>query len=123
MSPIESKTKGCTSETSENTMIPEVDVQSNIDGVCLKIDLPGVAKEHLTIHLEKQILTIQGEIVQDEKSDFVIDELAGKRYEQSFTLSSELDTDRIAASFQEGVLTLNLPKKETLKPRKIEIKD
>lgn len=120
MNPTEVKTKEFASAT---TIIPEVDVQANQDGVCLKMDLPGVDKEHLTINLEKQTLSIQGEIVQDTTSAFVIDELLGKRYEQSFTLSSELDTDRIVASFQDGVLTLTLPKKESLKPRKIEIKE
>ncbi|MEK7487410.1 MAG: Hsp20/alpha crystallin family protein [Planctomycetota bacterium] len=122
MSQIESKTKECVSETLAVTILPEVDVQVNPDGVCLKIDLPGVDSNHLNIQLDKQILTVQGEIVLQEKSTFVIDELAGQKYEQSFTLSSELDTERISASLHEGVLTLSLPKKEALKPRKIEVK-
>lgn len=122
MNPIESKTNECLTENSEFTMIPAVDVQTSSEGVCLKIDLPGVDKEHLTVHLEKQNLTIHGDIGTQDKSNFVLNELAGKRYEQSFTLSTELDTERISASFQDGVLTLTLPKKESLKPRKIEVK-
>lgn len=105
-------------------MAPAVDVIEDASGITLYADLPGVPKDKLSIRVEFDVLHIEGEVslplAKDLEASHV--ELPLPRYRRSFTLGQELDRERIAAEFSQGVLKLHIPKAEHAKPRKIEVK-
>ncbi|NWG39704.1 MAG: Hsp20/alpha crystallin family protein [Hydrogenophilaceae bacterium] len=108
----------------ETSLMPPVDVIEDAQGIILYADLPGVPKDKLDLHIEADTLTIEGE-VQLETPDGMESthaEVSLPRYRRVFTLSKELDTSKVAAEFNQGVLKLRIPKAEHLQPRKVEIK-
>ncbi len=108
---------------SEVLLRPAVDVYETEEGVIVKADLPGVSKESLNVQVDKEILTIEGTVSLDvpEKMEARYAEVQSSRYRHSFTLSQDLDTSRIEAELKNGVLTLTIPKREEVKPRKITV--
>jgi HSP20 family molecular chaperone IbpA len=105
-------------------LIPPVDVHEDATGITLVADLPGVPREQLDIRLDGDTLTIAGEIVlaAAEGMDAQHVEVALPRYERRFSLSRELDRERIDAHFEHGVLTLKIPKLAHAQTRKIAIR-
>ena len=103
---------------------PPVDVCETDEGLTIWADLPGVSRESLAVGVDGDRLTIEGEASIDipENTRSVYAELRSPHYRRSFTLSSELDPDGIKAGLSNGVLTLRIPKREALKPRKIEVR-
>ncbi len=108
---------------SEVLLRPAVDVYETEEGVIVKADLPGVSKESLNVQVDKEVLTIEGTVSLDvpEKMEARYAEVQSSRYRHSFTLSQDLDTSRIEAELKNGVLTLTIPKREEVKPRKITV--
>lgn len=108
---------------SEATLLPPVDIYEDAAGITIKADLPGVSRERLTIQVDKDTLTIEGEaaIEMPEGMQALYADLRSTRFRRSFTLSPELAADRIAAQVKDGVLTLQVPKRAEARPRKIEI--
>lgn len=106
------------------TLMPPVDVFEDAAGITLYADLPGVPKDRLSLHVEADSLTIEGEIALDmpEGMESTHAEVALPRYRRTFTLSKELDSEKVAAEFNQGVLKLRIPKAEHAQPRRIEIK-
>lgn len=104
-------------------LIPAVDIFEDGHGIMLRADLPGVSRERLDIQVEDDTLTIDGEaaIEVPEGTKSLYAEIRATRYRRRFTLSRELATDRISAQINDGVLTVTIPKREELRPRKIEI--
>jgi len=102
--------------------IPTVDIVENDN--CFKIiaDIPGADKNSIDVKFEKNILTIRAECVEDNKGELVYSEYKTGNYERSFTVSDEIDSEKIEAKYDKGVLTLILPKAASVKPRKIEVK-
>lgn len=109
---------------SEAALIPPVDVYEDTAGITLYADLPGVPKDRLDLHLDADTLTIEGEVALDmpEGMDSTHAEVSLPRYRRSFTLSRELDTAKVSAEFNNGVLKLRIPKAEHAQPRKVQIK-
>jgi len=105
-------------------LMPPVDVYEDPSGITLYADLPGVPKDKLTVHVEADTLTIEGEVAMDmpEGMESTHAEVSLPRYRRVFTLSKELDTKKVAAEFNQGVLKLRIPKAEHAQPRRIEIK-
>ncbi|CAA9889227.1 Heat shock protein Hsp20 [Candidatus Methylobacter favarea] len=103
---------------------PAVDVYEDGTGITLLADLPGVSRDRLNIQVDKNNLTIEGQMVIDmpEGMESLYAEVRGSRFQRSFSLSSELEVDKIEAQMKDGVLTLKVPKRSELQPRKIEIK-
>jgi len=83
-----------------------------------------VAPNGVDITLERRVLTIRGRNAAGDPAGYrrVYDEYADGDYERVFTLSENIDRDRIEATLKDGVLHLVLPKAETAKARKIELK-
>lgn len=104
-------------------LLPPVDVIEDSGGITLYADLPGVPKEQLTLQVDADTLTIAGNIVLPliEGLESTHAEVASPRHHRSFTLSRELDTDRVGADFNHGVLRVRIPKKEHALPRKITV--
>lgn len=107
----------------ESALIPPVDVFEDRSGITLYADLPGVPKDKLSLELDADTLTIEGEVVLDmpEGMNASHAEVSLPRYRRLFTLSRELDTGKVSAEFNHGVLKLRIPKAEHAQPRKIEI--
>lgn len=102
---------------------PPVDVFENENGIILHADLPGVGSEGLNLQIDKDTLLIEGraELPFPEGMKAMYAEVRAANYRRSFAMSSELDTNAVQASLKDGVLTLRIPKKEALQPRKIEV--
>ncbi|MHB1357986.1 MAG: Hsp20/alpha crystallin family protein [Rhodocyclaceae bacterium] len=108
----------------EAALLPPVDVIEDANGITLYADLPGVPKDKLTLHVEGGNLSIEGELALDmpEGMDATHAEVSLPRYRRVFTLSKELDADKVSAEFDQGVLKLRIPKVAHLQPRKVEIR-
>jgi HSP20 family molecular chaperone IbpA len=115
-----------TNETNriQPALLPPVDVIEDAGGITLYADLPGVPKENLHLQLEANSLTIEGEVAlgtpQEMESSHA--EVRVPRYRRTFTLSRDLDSEKVSAELTNGVLKLRIPKAEHAQPRKIEIK-
>lgn len=104
-------------------LVPPVDVIEDKTGITLYADMPGVAKDKLYLQIDAETLTIRGEVGLDMPSglESTHAEVGLTQYRRAFTLSRELDTDKISADFANGVLKLRIPKAEHALPRKIDI--
>jgi HSP20 family protein len=105
-------------------LVPAVDIFEDATGITLKADLPGVSRERLSIEVDRDTLSIEGEVQIDipEGTESLYADLRATRFRRSFTLSQELEADKIAAQMNDGELTLTVPKRAEVQPRKIEVK-
>jgi HSP20 family molecular chaperone IbpA len=106
------------------SLLPPVDVFEDAGGITLLADLPGVAREDLTIGVDGRNLTIDAPVQLGEPSTLtsVYTEVRANHFRRSFELSSDLDTTKIDAGLRDGVLTLRIPKAEQAKPRRIDVR-
>ncbi len=105
--------------------VPRVDITENESGYQVHADLPGMSREDVQITLDDGVLTINGErksSFEDKSESCHLSERVHGKFSRSFTLRNTIDTGKIDAEFNNGVLTVSLPKMEEAKPRKIEIK-
>jgi HSP20 family protein len=103
---------------------PTVDVVEEADAYVFYADLPGVPKDKVEITFEDNILTIAGAREHHEESangQYRRVERRYGRFARSFALPSQVDTAKVDARFQDGVLVIRVPKAETAKARKIKI--
>jgi HSP20 family protein len=106
------------------TWIPPVDILEHADHVRLVAELPGVKPEDVRISLENNILTIRGEkqrVEQGEGEKAHRWERTYGVFERSFSIPATVDADGISARYEQGVLTVTLPKVEKAKPRQISV--
>jgi len=108
----------------EGALLPPVDVIEDSSGIILYADLAGVPREKLHLQVEADTLTIEGEIDLAVPADLQVShaEVGLPRYRRVFTLSKELDPNRVGAELKDGVLRLSIPKAEHAQPRKIDVK-
>lgn len=109
---------------SDAALLPAVDVIEDGAGITLHADMPGVPKDRLQVQVDGDVLTIEGEVVLEVPEDMEAShvELALPRYRRAFTLSKELDSEKVSAELEHGVLKLRIPKKEHVQPKRIEVK-
>jgi HSP20 family protein len=103
---------------------PSVDIYETENELVLKADLPDVDQKNIDVRVENQTLTIAGERKFEKKDDhkgYHRIERSYGTFVRSFAVPNTFDTDQIAASFKNGVLTVTLPKKEAAKPRQIKV--
>ncbi len=108
----------------EAYLMPPVDVIEDASGITLYADLPGVPKDKLHLQVDADTLTIEGEVSLKlpEGMESTHVDVGTSRYRRVFTLSKELDTEKVAAEFDRGVLKLRIPKAAHAQPRKVEIR-
>lgn len=98
----------------ENHIKVKADIFEDEQNLQIIMELPGVAKEDVTVSMDSERkLTVKGEKkrIQDiEKRNIVVCESSYGKFSRSFVLSNELDASKITANFQNGILTLNIPK-------------
>jgi len=104
--------------------LPPADIYETRDNIVVLAEMPGVAPDGVDITLERRVLTIRGRSATSDHSGYqrVYNEYADGDYERVFTLSENIDRDRIEATLKDGVLNLVLPKAESARARKIELK-
>ncbi|ABA87618.1 ATP-independent chaperone, alpha-crystallin/Hsp20 family [Syntrophotalea carbinolica DSM 2380] len=105
----------------ERYAIPTVDILEGVDGLTMYIDLPGVARDDLTIDLEQGVLTIEGRVNSEAPAEDIYREFTLARFYRQFRIPEGIDQEKVTAAYTNGVLNLLLPRAEAAKPRRIEI--
>ncbi len=108
----------------ERPISPAVDIFENEVGITVLADMPGVSKDRLNVSVDNGALSIEGSavIAMPDGMEALHADVRSTRYERGFSLSSELDVDKVDANLKDGVLTLRIPKRAEHTPRKIEIR-
>ena len=101
---------------------PVVDIYENTDEILLHADMPGVAKEDITVNVDNGKLTISGlrKVIGGGAANWA--EFGDVEYTRVFSVPQAIDVGKVNAELRDGVLKLHLPKSEAAKPRQIEIK-
>jgi len=111
-------------EPSSRPWMPPVDISENENELVVKADVPDVKFEDIQVNLENNTLTLKGERKFEKASDkggYHRIERSYGGFERSFTVPNTVDAEHVKADYNNGVLTVTLPKKESAKPRKINV--
>lgn len=116
---------GNTARTTSGVWAPPVDIYETADAYVLHADLPGVTKEEIEVQVVENQIAIRGtrklgHTVEDK--GYRRFERAEGRFERSFRIREGIDASKVEAKYENGVLTVTLPKPEEAKPRQIEVK-
>ncbi len=105
------------------TLLPAVDVIEDASGITLFADMPGVPRDKFDLQVGNDTLTLEGEVSLDMPTQMKAThaEVTLARYRRVFTLSKELDTGKVSAELNHGVLKVRIPKAEHVQPRKVSI--
>ncbi len=112
-------------EEESKSLMPAVDIIEKEDDFCIKVEIPGVDKKDVKITVQDDVLTIKGEKKKEEEKkgeNYYRVERCYGTFQRSFTLPSSVASDKIDASYDNGVLTIMIPKLEEAKPKEIEVK-
>lgn len=103
---------------------PVTDVSETPEHLILRLEVPGLNRDQIKISVENNVLTVRGEKEQEttsENENFYRTERSYGTFERSFSLPAHVDTDKVQATIDNGVLTVRLPRREEARPRQIEI--
>jgi HSP20 family protein len=104
--------------------MPAVDMHETKDDLVLRVEVPGVREKDVAVSITGDLLTVRGERRwEDESKDqkFLHVERVYGQFERMIQLPMAVQTDKVKASYRDGVLEIKLPKAEELKPREIKI--
>ncbi len=111
-------------EEREGFWAPVMDIEEDNDNVMVRAEIPGMNKEDIKVSVRNNVLTISGERKQEKemknKTYHRVERSYGK-FSRTITLPSEVETDKIKASYKDGVLMVTLPKPESKKPKQIDV--
>jgi len=103
---------------------PRVDISERDDEILLTAELPGVSRDDIKVTLQDNVLTLKGEKREErerkDKKHHVLERAYGS-FQRSFTLPACVETDKITASYKDGLLKIRLPKTEEAKAKEIKI--
>jgi HSP20 family protein len=123
--PFRQMVPGLFGAAEERTFLPSFEVKETKDGYLFKADLPGVKEEDIDISLTGNRLTVSGKRESEEGESgetYYTYERSYGSFSRSFTLPEGIDADHVKADLKEGVLSLLLPKKPELQPKKVSLK-
>lgn len=103
---------------------PRTDLSETDDAFRIRLDVPGMTKDDITINLQNNTLTVSGERTSertDEGEEYVRVERAFGNFHRTFTLPNAVDRENVEAAYEDGVLTIHVPKTEESTRRQIEI--
>jgi HSP20 family protein len=101
---------------------PPANIHETKDGYVLQAEMPGVAKDAIEVSVENNELTILGRRSDnDVKGDWVYRETRPNDFRRVFELDPSIDAGKVSARMEQGILTIHLPKAESVKPRKIAV--
>jgi len=100
---------------------PNVDLIESSDKLVLRLDMPGSDPESIDVNFENGTLTIHGKVPSRRQQDdrFIIREYGVGDFDRTFKIGESIDAGKISAQYTDGVLSIELPKAEEAKPRKI----
>ena len=106
-----------------DTAVPAADVTDDGEVYRIVMELPGVSKETLEIELKDDVLRVRGgRPARSEKERLLVDgRAAGRAFERHFTVGREIDREKVNARFENGLLTLTLPRRAEVKPQRIQV--
>jgi HSP20 family protein len=109
--------------TNRRPYAPDFDIRSDENRVVFQLDVPGVKESEIEITLEKGTLTVRGtrKFEQGSEKQQVLLGRAYGTFSRAFTLPEAVDEDKLTARLADGVLTIELPKAQKAKPRKVPI--
>jgi HSP20 family protein len=108
-------------EAAREYITPEVNIVENKEAYVLEAEMPGVSKDGLDISLEDNVLTLVGRRAAAPARSSLYRESRAADFRRVFKLDGTIDTQKINARIEQGILTLTLPKAEKVKPRKITV--
>jgi HSP20 family protein len=103
---------------------PPVDIYDTGDGIVLKVELPGVNKDDVSVEVKDNVLTLKGERLLDPKikdEHYYRKERSFGKFNRSFSLQEPIKPDLIKASFKNGVLTIEIPRPEDERPKQVTV--
>lgn len=103
---------------------PSVDMYDKKDEVVVKAEIPGISKENISISVNEDVLTIKGELKKEEEikeEDYYYCERRFGSFSRVLSLPSKIKTDKIKATFENGVLEIHMPKAEGAKQKEVKI--
>ncbi len=104
---------------------PALDVEETADAYIVRANLPGVSQDDIRVNIHDDVLTISAETASEasnEDSKVLLRERRFGKFSRSLRFPTNVDGDAVAASYENGVLSITLPKAEHLKPRQIPVK-
>ncbi|MDD3095753.1 MAG: Hsp20/alpha crystallin family protein, partial [Candidatus Marinimicrobia bacterium] len=104
--------------------VPRVEVEENEDEYVMHLEVPGMKKNDIDISVKDNVITISGEKkerVHKKDSQCHLNEICYGKFSRSFQLPNNVDTEKIKGNWESGILSIEIPKTEVAKPRKIEI--
>lgn len=104
------------------TVAPLVDIYENDDEILLYADMPGVAKDNISVNIDNGKLALSGVRKIETSGAAGWTEFGDVEYVRTFSVPQTIDVSKVDAELKDGVLRLHLPKSEAAKPRQIEIK-
>ena len=111
-------------DMSLGTWHPVVDMYDEDDKIVIKAELPGMDKKDIAIDVKDRVLTLSGERNSDnevkEENYYRRERVSGK-FQRAFSLPSDVNTDKIKADFNDGLLKIEVPKPEKQKPKQITV--
>jgi len=115
--------KAAASTRPEATLLPPVDVVEDTTGITLYADVPGVSRDKLNLRVDGDQLTIEAglALALPEGMEPTHVEVGLSNYRRAFTLSKELDAEKVSAELAHGVLRVRIPKAAHAQPRRISV--
>ena len=106
------------------TYLPGVDIRETEESLWLWADVPGVAEDAIEVRLEEGKLHIEGRVAVDDYARLrpLYTEYNVGNFVRTFRINPDIDSERISATFSNGVLSLHLPKSPAAKPRQIQVR-
>lgn len=101
-----------------------LDVEENADAYIVRANLPGVSQDGISVNIHEDVLSVSAETAaenRDETSKMLIRERRFGRFSRSLRFPTNVDGDAVEASYEDGVLSITLPKAEHVKPRQIPV--
>jgi len=104
--------------------VPNVDIIETDDELLVLADVPGAKSEDIEVQFDNGVLTIYAKVPprQGQGTRWLLREYGVGDYYRAFSIGEEIDASRISAELKDGVLTLHLPKREAIKPKRIEVR-
>ena len=115
---------GAGSDAQQHLLVPAVDVIEAPESYVLHMDIPGAAKDNISVKLEGGALQVRASIADTARqgANVLYSEMRGTGYEREFSLGNGIDRERVDAAYEDGVLTVTLHKSDMLKVKEIRIR-